>query len=315
MLTQIFSNTPTDELLARQDVLAVMPLTDQCCPSDLGAIHSGIADLTGQNLNEVWTTEDSVVRGRSGSTYWSKTDDVICVSHWLSQQECEDLETNICDAYMAIFDVLYEHSFPLPFRFWNYLPNINKGDGDSEIYKRFCTGRLRAFEKLSIEPQAFPSASALGHHTEGAVIYVFASKAEPIHLKNDKQVNAYDYPRQYGISSPSFTRATALKLRETPFLFISGTASIIGHKTVAKSDLERQLEVTASNIEHLLQTANPFNRKLTTLKVYLRHPEHKTRTEEWLKARYPDVAMVFTLADICRQDLLVEIECFCRCPS
>ncbi|WP_100656153.1 dioxygenase [Alteromonas flava] len=312
MLTQIFSNTPTTELLAREDVLAVMPLSDQCIPSETGVIHSGIADLTGQQLNEVWTTEDTVERGHTDGTFWSKTSDIICVSRWLSKADCEDIEANVCAAYLAIFEVMYAHGFPLPFRFWNYLPNINKGDGDAEIYKRFCTGRLRAFESLAIAPNSFPSASALGHHTDGAVIYVFASKAEPIHLKNDKQVNAYDYPRQYGISSPSFTRATALKLRETPFLFISGTASIIGHKTVAEGDLERQLEVTASNIEHLLQTANPYERQLRTLKVYLRYPEHKEQTEQWLQARYPNVDMVFTLADICRHDLLVEIECFCR---
>ena len=312
LLTQIFSNTPTNEWLAKKDVLAVVPLSDQCLPSEAGVIHSGITSLTKQYLNEVWVTNDEVERGQTGSTYWSKTSDIICISRWLSKADCEDIETHIYQSYLAIFDAMNTHGFPLPFRFWNYLPNINKGDGDAEIYKRFCTGRLRAFASLAIAPQSFPSASALGHHVDGAVIYVFASKAEPIHLNNNQQVNAYDYPRQYGVSSPSFARATALKLRETPFLFISGTASITGHETIAEGNLEQQLDVTANNIDHLLQTANPYQCQLRTLKVYLRHPEHKQLIEQWLQARYPNVDMVLTLADICRHDLLVEMEGFCR---
>lgn len=312
MLTQSFSNVPVEELLARDDTLIVVPLTSKCEPTESGIIESGIEGLGTEQLSEVWSVAGKVTRGQTGDNYWSKSDDLICVAQWLSEEQCTNIEESVYNAYMSIFSVLKEHNFLQPFRFWNYLPNINTGAGDEEIYKRFCTGRLNAFEALDIAPENFPSASALGHHTEGAVIYVFASAAEPMHLRNDKQVNAYDYPRQYGISSPSFTRATALNLVDTPFLFISGTASIIGHKSVEVGNLERQLEVTSDNIEHLLKTANPYNRELKTFKVYLRHPHHLEQTRAWLKKRYPHVEAVITLADICRIDLLVEIECFCQ---
>lgn len=312
MLTQRFSSIPSIKLLDRDETLAVMPLTNECEPSIPGIINSGIADISGQQLNEVWTVSEKVVRGQTGEIYWSKTSDVICASCWLDEEDCKDIEHSVYDAYLSIFSVMEEHKMLHPFRFWNYLPDINKGDGDTEIYKRFCTGRLKAFEKLDIAPHCYPSASALGHHTKGAVIYVFASAIKPLHMKNERQVNAYDYPRQYGISSPSFTRATALKINNNPLLFISGTASIIGHKTVEVGNLERQLAVTAENIEHLLATANPDKRQLTAFKVYLRYPQHRLQTETWLRERYPNVAMVSTLADICRKDLLVEIECFCQ---
>ncbi|GGW84992.1 chorismate transformation enzyme, FkbO/Hyg5 family [Alteromonas halophila] len=312
MLTQRFTRASSDELLSRDDTLVVMPLTAQCAPSVSGVIHSGIEDLSPDQLNEVWTVNGQVARGQTGDNYWSKTEDMICVARWLTKAQCEQMEESVFEAYLSIFSVLKSHGFEHPFRFWNYLPNINTGDGDEEIYKRFCTGRLQAFEQLGIAASSFPSASALGHHTDGAVIYVFASAEVPQHLKNDKQVNAFNYPRQYGISSPSFTRATALTLADTPYLFISGTASIIGHKTVEVGHLQRQLGVTLDNIEHLLATANPQNRQLATFKVYLRHPEHLAPARDWLNQRYPDVETVFTLADICRSDLLVEIECFCH---
>ncbi len=312
MLNQSFSTMPMAELIANEQTLAVIPLISNCEPFEAGLIPSGIAAVGTEPVNEVWTVAGSVTRGRSGNNYWSKSRDVMCVARWLSKDQCRDIEVATQQAYESIMSLLYEEGFPHPFRFWNYLPGINYGNGDEEVYKKFCTGRLNAFENLGIAPESFPSASALGHHTDGAVIYVFASNVTPQHFKNTMQVNAYDYPRQYGISSPSFARATALKLNQSPFLFISGTASIIGHQTVEAGDLERQLEVTLNNIEHLLEHANPDNRRLATFKVYVRHQEHVARTERWLRERYPDVKAVFTIADICRKDLLVEIECFCH---
>lgn len=312
MLNHSFSSAPAAELLSRDDTLAVIPLVKQCEPFEAGLIPSGIEEAGADSINEVWTVTDPVTRGRTEQCYWSKTSEVICVARWLSKDDCKQIERSTRQAYDALLAELEAQGYPYPFRFWNYLPAINNGDGDDELYKKFCTGRLNAFETAGIQPDAFPSASALGHHSDGAVFYVFASAIKPRHFKNEKQVNAYEYPRQYGISSPSFARATALTLGQSHYLFISGTASIVGHKTVEAGDLERQLDVTSQNIEYLLATANPEQLTLTTFKVYVRHAQHVGRTRDWLSQRYPHVDAVFTIADICRRDLLVEIECFCH---
>ena len=66
-----------------------------------------------------------------------------------------------------------------------------------------------------------------------------------------------------------------------------------------------------SNIRHLLETANPEGCQLSTFKVYIRHAKDAAFVRDWLSTQYPDVDAVYTLADICRKDLLVEIECFC----
>ncbi|NMH60670.1 dioxygenase [Alteromonas ponticola] len=312
MLSHSFSPSPAIELLSRKDVLAVIPLVKNCEPFEAGLIPAGIEEANAQEINEVWTVTEEVSRGKTGECNWSKTSELMCLAIWLSKNDCTTIEAATKNAYAAMLSVLMEAGYPHPFRFWNYLPGINAGQGDEELYKKFCTGRLQAFEHLGYTPDTFPSASALGHHTEGAVFYVFASATKPVHFNNQNQVNAYEYPRQYGISSPSFARATALTLQQSPYLFISGTASIIGHKTVEAGNLERQLHVTMTNIEHLLEHANPDNRTLSTFKVYVRHPHHVQRTKDWLEQRYPGVDAVYTLADICRSDLLVEIECFCR---
>lgn len=311
MLKQQFISTPVKEVLANNNTLAVIPLAKQCEPFEAGMITTGLEGAAAPAASEVWTVSQPTERGQTGNTYWSKTSELICLAHWLSKDECENIEFSTQKAYESLLSVMTEQGFAYPFRFWNYLPAINEGTGDDELYKKFCTGRLKAFENAGLKPAGFPAASALGHHSDGAVVYLFASNQIPQHFKNKKQVNAYEYPRQYGISSPSFARATALTLNDINYLFISGTASITGHQTLGENDLEKQLEVTQSNIEHLLTNANPENLSLSTFKVYVRHPADVAFTRSWLEERYPGVEMLFTIADICRKELLVEIECFC----
>lgn len=311
MLKQHFSTTSSDELLTRDDTLVVIPFVSQCEPFGNGIIATGLNNVDADPINEVWTVNEKVTRGQTGQCYWAATESMICVAHWLSKDECEQIEQNTQLAYESVLDVLNEQGFVHPFRFWNYLPAINVGEGDNELYKKFCTGRLKAFESRGIPPEAFPSASALGHHTDGAVFYVFASRVKPSHFNNYRQVNAYEYPRQYGVSSPSFARATALSLNASDYLFISGTASITGHQTLGEGDIEKQLEVTMANINHLLENANPQGRELSTFKVYIRHENDVSYVRNWLETHYPQVEAVYTLADVCRKELLVEIECFC----
>lgn len=311
MLKQQFISTPIKEALSDDQTLAVIPLVKQCEPFETPMITTGLEAAVAGSTCELWTVSQPIARGQTGKSYWSKTSDLICIAHWLSKDECESIEQNTQRAYESVLSVMAEHGFSYPFRFWNYLPAINEGTGDEELYKKFCTGRLKAFENTGLIPENFPAASALGHHSDGAVIYVFASNEMPRNFRNNHQVNAYEYPRQYGVSSPSFARATALSLDSLGYLFISGTASIIGHQTLGENDLEKQLAVTQSNIEHLLANANPENLSLSTFKVYVRYPHDVAFTRTWLETRYPNVQMVFTIADICRKELLVEIECFC----
>lgn len=333
MLSHFCSFAPVDDLLKQANTLAVIPLSTSCEPHTQGLIYAGIPFAyleSATQANEVWCVakNHTVTRGENQHCQWSKSDDIICVAHWLNKQDCAHIEQATFDAYINIFSVLEQQRYPLMFRAWNYLPNINQGQGDNEVYKRFCTGRLRAFEHLGIPSSDFPAASALGHHGQGAVIYVFASRITPVHFNNQRQVNAYEYPRQYGISSPSFARATTLSHGSARPLFISGTASIIGHQTLHADDVLAQLQVTTQNIEHLISTTKAHYRQetqdtaphkdqhvditLSTFKVYVRHHEHLESIQRWLKKHYPHVHCIFTFADICRAELLVEIEAYCE---
>src|SRR5262249_5729347 len=102
-------------------------------------------------------------------------------------------------------------------------------------------------------------------------------------------------------------------------LFISGTASIVGHRTVHPGDVAAQTRETLTNIEALLDEANRVSEPLRThgrfgletlaCKVYVRNsadlPVVQSQLEPVLGA---EAHLVYLQADICRPDLLVEIE-------
>ena len=137
--------------------------------------------------------------------------------------------------------------------------------------------------------------------------------AEPI--ENPRQISAYNYPLEYGPSSPTFSRAALVRLPEQEFLFISGTASILGHRTVHPGDASSQTRESLANVAAVVAEANKLSRsgdyRLDELayRVYLRHADHFVSVREALALTLGDRASItYVQADICRADLLVEIE-------
>jgi enamine deaminase RidA (YjgF/YER057c/UK114 family) len=153
------------------------------------------------------------------------------------------------------------------------------------------------------------------------VVYFLAGRSAPVFVENPRQVSAYHYPRQYGTHSPLFSRAALLRQPQSLTLFVSGTASIVGHRSLHIGDTTRQTRETLTNIEALLSEANRVARgarfELDSLayKVYVRRPEDLPLIQSELAATLGSQAQVIYLqADICRQDLLVEIEATGICP-
>ena len=177
--------------------------------------------------------------------------------------------------------------------------------------KHFCTGRLQAFSEHGYGDLQFPAASAVGHYGQGITVYALTAASSADHHANPRQVDAFKYPRQYGPSSPSFARATTLGIAGQRLCFISGTASILGHSSVHRGDLKLQLYTTNDNILYLLKETGFERDDVRTLRVYLRHQEDYQACREIVDELFPKATILYTHADICRADLLVEIECFC----
>jgi chorismate lyase/3-hydroxybenzoate synthase len=224
------------------------------------------------------------------------------------------------EAYREIFATLDELAYPHLLRVWNYLPQINMDTHGMERYRQFNSARRSALIASGRDLTGnVPAACALGSvNGSPLVIYFLASRAAPVVIENPRQVSAYDYPPQYG-PKPAFSRASVLRETSGSILFISGTASIVGHQTVHAGDVAAQTRETLVNIEALLGEANRvsgaprFGLETLAYKVYVRHSADLPLIQSQLHTALGRQAQVVYLhADICRQDLLVEIEAIGR---
>ncbi len=317
MFKQFFTNSEPKSLLLRPGVLAVIQFTEHCSPgADLGVVPVGFRSMSGAQSEVIQCGSEPVERGLKRGCQWSQVGNVMFAATWIPPDECENMEMAAERAYKRLFELIRDAGYCHPFRIWNFIPNINQGEGDEEIYKKFCVGRHRAFKDLKLGGHQFPAASALGNRGQGAVIYLLAHKDESQHHENPRQEPAYCYPRQYGPSSPSFARATSLVIDGRRHIFVSGTASIIGHDTKAAGDLTQQIEITLLNIRHLVESIDPNYQALSALRIYIRRAEDFERAQSLVEKylfevfkQSPDSLTVnYLLADICRDNLLIEIE-------
>ena len=232
------------------------------------------------------------------------------------------LEAAAFEAYSALFALLADSGCPHLLRLWNYVSDINGTVDGMERYRQFNAGRQRAF--LAADRSAFagaPAACALGTRQGGLTVHFLAGRIAPLAVENPRQVSAYHYPSSYGPRSPTFSRAALAELgggREV--LFISGTASIVGHQTVHVGDVRRQTEETLVNLQAVIDAARPqseaadgYTLNELEMTVYVRHEADLSAVRDVLArqlgADAPAVRHALYLrADICRADLLVEIE-------
>jgi chorismate lyase / 3-hydroxybenzoate synthase len=204
---------------------------------------------------------------------------------------------------------------------WNTVSGINElNDSGESVYTDFCLGRAEAFEYRPTQRDNMSAATGIGSLGGGVFFYLLARRsARPINLENPRQQPAYHYPRQYGPRPPSFARGSYLGRQGTPGqIYVSGTASVIGHATRHKGDVEQQCETALENIALLIGRENlaahgiHADRTLADLraiKVYVKHSEDVSLVRKKCDEVFSEHARVAYLnVDVCRDDLLVEIE-------
>lgn len=278
----------------------------------------GLPLLDGAAHVELWTSEQPVVAGRIGPLMFARNRDVLfgCFAAD-SPADFASFEARIQEAYARLLTLIDSEGYSHLLRVWNYFPGIGEREGSIDRYMAFCRGRYQALEghygKLN---RWLPAASAVGTRHGGIVIYFLAGRVPGQHRENPRQMSAYCYPPQYGPKSPSFARATLVRGTDRDCLYISGTASIIGHESRHPDDPAAQLEETLINIKALVDSAATEEgvrfdglTSLTHIKVYIRRPQDFPLIRARLEALLPENAQCLYLeAEICRPELLLEIE-------
>ena len=224
-------------------------------------------------------------------------------------------------AYVCVFDAIDALGFPHLLRAWNYFAAINDDADGVERYRRFNVGRHDAFaakgRTIGVD---MPAACALGCREGPLTVYFIAGKVRGRPLENPRQVSAYAYPERYGPRTPIFSRAMLMQPNGMRCLAISGTASITGHETRHAGDIGAQVEETLVNIRALMDAAgyavSPSSAagEGLLLKAYLRRPDDLPAVAGALARNFGNADVIYLQADVCRAELLVEIEGFYTPP-
>lgn len=282
-------------------------------PSDAAPVLvTGLAAL-GDIVNEWIELGPHANLARSDGAVFIANDDMLLACYCVDEAAYGGLALATESVYDALLAQCHARGFSHVVRVWNYFAAINEEQQGLERYRQFCDARFRAFERAALHDAAYPSACALGHAGGHLVIYALASKQPPVHFENPRQMSAYHYPEQYGPRSPSFARASLLSLADSTHLFVSGTASVVGHETRHPYALNEQLEETFANLDALIahvESTQVLDGRLAPrlLKVYLRHAQDYAYVQSRVQAVYPDVPCAYVLADVCRADLRLEID-------
>ncbi len=264
---------------------------------------------------EAWHSPLPVRTGTVNGVQYAANDAALFLHLALDEPATEALQPLIAMAYRRLFATARTLGYGYFLRFWNYLPGINEECAGLERYRAFCAGRHEVLmAELANSETHLPAACAIGTYRPGIHLGGLAARQPGLQIENPRQVSAFHYPRQYGPRSPSFSRAVLKDWGGADcHLYISGTASIVGHAS-QHQDRMAQLDETLLNLEALLNhacTLAPAALHLRWLTVYCRPgPDlDPARLAARIRAALgADIALLFLYADICRQELLVEIE-------
>lgn len=212
-------------------------------------------------------------------------------------------------------------------RQWNYIENIlelkSENEKQFQKYQLFNEAR-NSFYKGKQLATGYPAATGIGMKNGGLVIDFIAWKSSGITevypINNPKQIASYQYGQEVLIganrekkhkSPPCFERGKLICANGSSTLYVSGTASILGEETIGYNDIKKQTITTINNInviqEESVNQCRDVN-KIKHVRVYLKSKKDFQLIKGICTKAYGEIPIVYVLADVCRDNLLIEIE-------
>ena len=208
-------------------------------------------------------------------------------------------------------------------RQWNYIERITHMADEGQHYQLFNDARSHFYQACQWH-NGYPAATGIGTQAGGVTVLFDAVKNSARHSKavdNPLQISAHAYSQQVLINNtlahkttPKFERARYMCGSDAS-VYISGTAAIRGEESCCE-DAVGQTRLTMENIDYLISEENlvksgveePQKMTYASLRAYLKYREDLERVVEWMDRNYPTVDVLYLWADICREELLIEIE-------
>ena len=227
-----------------------------------------------------------------------------------------------CEVFSTIADILQSNGFnPCDiYRQWNYIQDITQLNEDSQNYQEFNDARSIFYSGCEWN-NGYPAATGIGCDAGGVMVEFYAIKDNVTLNKpidNPLQIAAHNYSQKVlegkaaealqEKSTPKFERARILGNT----IYISGTAAIKGEHSNTCNDIIEQTAETMEVMNHLISKENiPTDNngaEYDILRIYIKREEDIPAVIEYMQCHYPTVQKHYTIADICRPELLVEIE-------
>lgn len=228
--------------------------------------------------------------------------------------------------FTRIEEILSRENFSIDsiVRQWNYIEGITRFDDDRQHYQDFNDSRSHFYAKADWD-SGYPAATGIGTQYGGVMVELIAFTGDAFidqALDNPLQVSAHKYSQQVLLgakdkafdqrTTPKFERARVLGLPDKQTIFVSGTAAIRGEHSLLSDDVTEQARMTMANIDHLISQENyPLENASSVyemLRIYVKEYEQMEEVSEYMDAHYPEVKKIYLHADICRNELLLEIE-------
>lgn len=197
-------------------------------------------------------------------------------------------------------------------RTWIYLDHI------LDWYRPFNLARSEVYTRLGLmEPPAsgptlLPASTGIeGRNPAGAAVTMdLLAVTEPqgrpsaiAQMTNLRQQDAFRY-------GSAFSRGAAIAESDSLWVQISGTAAIDGDgKSCFPGDTRRQIEMTLDCVDSLLSQQGLGLKDIASACLFLKHGSDLPCLQEILRRRgLQDIPGVCVVADVCREDLLFELD-------
>lgn len=212
-------------------------------------------------------------------------------------------------------------------RQWNYIGNITNFENDGQHYQLFNDSRSEFYKNAFFE-HGYPAATGISMSMNGVFVSVLAVRStectiiKPI--DNSLQVPAYNYSESVLVNgksnqpktTPKFERGKYVVNGESHVFYVSGTAAIRNETSLNADDAALQTRQTIENIDFLISAENLKQHNieknvylsLSSARVYVKRETDYPLIKAEVEKAWPDTDAIYMLAEVCRRELLVEIE-------
>ena len=213
-----------------------------------------------------------------------------------TRRTLEELQSILAQAGFDLADTV---------RTWFFLENI------LSWYDEFNQARTKIYSGVKFRSGSLPASTGVGAKNPAGTALALAAwafrplngTARALEVASPLQCPAPAY-------ASSFSRAMEIPANGGRRLFVSGTASIApGGKTMWLGNARKQIDLTMDVVEAILRSRGYTLTDLTRATAYFRHAADAGVFAEWLATNgLTDMPVVSAQCDVCRDDLLFELE-------